>query len=45
VETLGGRMRVDTVPGAGTTIEAIIPLDPANAATRWPSHGTGSAGA
>jgi signal transduction histidine kinase len=34
VEALGGRLWVDTAPGAGTTVRAELPLGPARAVTR-----------
>ena len=32
VEALGGRLSVESAPGAGTTLEVEIPLDPRNSA-------------
>jgi signal transduction histidine kinase len=29
VEALGGRLWLHTAPGAGTTVRAVLPLDPA----------------
>jgi signal transduction histidine kinase len=33
MEALGGRLSVESAPGAGTTVQAELPLDPARAAS------------
>jgi signal transduction histidine kinase len=36
VEALGGRLAVQTAPGAGTTVHVELPLSPARQPSGWP---------